>query len=294
MEHVLITKSRIEYKKQNPNQFTNNLTIPHRGELIKMKVSKSSIDRTLKFIEILFKGIVDLGYELKFIENSSVLLMNDEVIKFRIREQTKRVENKNSKYSWREFEYIPTGILIFEVEIDGEKSWKDGKIKIEDRIEEIIKYFNERTKDLHKENIRIDRHKREDEIIRWIQLKKQVRTEEELVRIKELFEESQRFEISSRIRNYIKHIEENKIKSDKWIKWSNGIIDWYDPSINKKNEILKNVDKSVLELKFRYKSYINNRYIDIEEGDENEMFNELLELYDLDIEEDKKNKNDNN
>jgi hypothetical protein len=88
------------------------------------------------------------------------------------------------------------------------------------------------------------------------------------------------------VRSYLKYLNENNKSNDyvinEKIKWGEDIIEWYDPTINKHNELLEIVEKDTLELEFEYKDHIWDKHIDINEGDEEDIMDELTEIILLD------------
>jgi hypothetical protein len=172
----------------------------------------------------------------------------------------------------------------------GTREFRDTSVKIEDKIDEIIEYYESKTLEEKNWKIKVGRTQRKKEIIRWFDLKKQKKVKEELLEIKDLFENSKKYKTSCEIRNYINEIERNKeekyVNQKEWIEWSRNIVDWYDPTIEKEIQILSDVNRDTLNLYEELKSYVDGYRVDINEGDENEMLNELIEI--LDIESDEK------
>jgi hypothetical protein len=116
---------------------------------------------------------------------------------------------------------------------------------------------------------------------------------EELKRIKELFEDSDRYKKTCEIRNYILEIERKKEdiyeNQSEWIEWSKNIVDWYDPTIEKELSILSDVNRETLTPFEVYNSYVDGHKVYENEGDEDEMLNELIEILDIEEEEKKVN-----
>ena len=290
-EHQLVKQTRQYILKSSvPSSYTKWLYRILFGEYLHISVSKDTLERTLSLMNKFITKIEELGYELNLDSGYPQIIMNEQKFKIYCREQTKRIINTKSKSSWDQYEYIPCGILIFKTEIRGYKEWKDGEIKIEEKIDDIIEYCKIETLRIKKDKIRYWRTQRKKEILRWFELRKQKRVKEELVKTMDLFKSSQRFKISCEIRNYINEIEKNKEEiyenQKEWIEWSKNIVDWYDPTIEKEIPLLSEVDRETLTLYEELKSYVDGHRVDIHVGDENEMMNELIEI--LDIESDEK------
>ena len=72
----------------------------------------------------------------------------------------------------------------------------------------------------------------------------------EIENFRNLLENSERWKKATDLRNFIKELESNAIKENKlseelsnWIKWSNDKADWFDPLVNKNDDLLTEKDK---------------------------------------------------
>ena len=139
-----------------------------------------------------------------------------------------------------------TGVLSLKLESYREKEWKDGKVLIEDRLAEIIAHLElvgeERAADTLKRKIQ---REKEEEILR---LKKELekRKNEELLNFKELLNQSIRWRKAVDLREYLDKMEAlaklNNTVTDKfeqWLKWARDKADWYDPFVERDDELLK-------------------------------------------------------
>lgn len=292
-DHPLVKETRMRIKKEGPpSSYNHGVYKLLFGETLPLSVSKELVERTLNFYNKFIKRLEDKGYKITKEKGYCQMVMNHEEISFYIREQTKRVKNNNTKYSWELYDYIPCGILVFKTKMYGTKEFRDGTIKIEDKIDEIIEYYETRTLEELNWKIRRSRNQRKREIERWFDLRRQKIVKEELKEIRYLFENSERFKKTCEIRNFINEIEKKKFEiyenQEEWIKWSKNIVDWYDPTIEKEIPLLSDVNRDTLSLYEEYKSYVDGFRVDENEGDENEMMNELIELLEL---EEKENEN---
>ena len=81
--------------------------------------------------------------------------------------------------------------------------------------------------------------------------KKTQRRENELQDFKDLLSAARRWEEARFLREYIQEVEKNtdyKGKLMDRIKWANEKTDWYDPLIEKKDKLLKSIDRATLKL----------------------------------------------
>ena len=293
-EHPLVKETRMRIKKEgSPSPYNHGLYNLLHGETLPLTVSKEIVERTLNFYNTFILRLEEKGFKISKDRGYCQLEMNDEEISFYVREQTKRIEKSNNKNSWGMYDYIPTGILVFKTKMYGSKEFRDGSLKIEDKIDEIIDYYNSKTLEEMNWKIKRSRNQRKKEIVRWFDLKRQRKVMEELKRIKELFEDSDRYKKTCEIRNYILEIERKKEDryetQSEWIEWSKNIVDWYDPTIEKELSILSDVNRETLTPFEVYNSYVDGHKVYENEGDEDEMLNELIEILDIEEEEKKVN-----
>jgi hypothetical protein len=290
-EHSLVKETRTRIKKEgSPSSYNHGLYNLLHGGTLPLTVSKELVERTLNFYNNFILRLEEKGFKITKDRGYCQLVMNNEEISFYVREQTKRVKKSNIKNSWELYDYIPCGTLVFKTKMYGTREFRDTSVKIEDKIDEIIEYYESKTLEEKNWKIKVGRNQRKKEIIRWFDLRKQKKVKEELLEIKDLFENSKKYKTSCEIRNYINEIERNKeekyVNQKEWIEWSRNIVDWYDPTIEKEIQILSDVNRDSLTLYEELKSYVDGYRVDINEGDENEMLNELIEI--LDIESDEK------
>lgn len=290
-EHPIVKQTRQYIQKSSvPSSYTKWLYRILFGEYLHISVSKDTLERTYSLMNTFITKIEELGYKLSLDRGYPQILMNEQRFQIYCREVTKRIINTKSKSTWNQYEYIPTGILIFKTEIRGYREWKDGEIKLEEKIDDIIEYCKIETLRIKEDNIRYGRNQRKKEILRWFDLRRQKNVKQELKEIKYLFENSDRYKKTCEIRNYINELEKNKVeiyeKQKEWIDWCRDIIDWYDPTIEKDIRLLSDVNKDTLTLYEELKSYVDGIRVNINEGNEDEMMNELIEI--LDIESDGK------
>lgn len=80
---------------------------------------------------------------------------------------------------------------------------------------------------------------------RKIEEEREARFQEEVNKFKQLKKNAKRWQKTVEIRNYIQAVETNAIKTNtltpeliEWIKWANNKADWYDPLIQKEDDLL--------------------------------------------------------
>lgn len=125
------------------------------------------------------------------------------------------------------------------------KEWKDGKLKIEERLAEILAYLELKAEKKNKERIEREEFwaKRDEEE----RLKKELqeRKEKEYSDFKNLIKLSARWRETKDLREYISAFEQvalnrgvNVQEVAKWTDWAHKKANWYDPFIETEDELL--------------------------------------------------------
>ena len=219
--------------------------------VISISVAPKNCNRALRIMDKIIKLLKQRGHNVFVKSNTTIVEIKGEEIKIRLRERFKRITIPDAKYSWSSTDYIPTGILTFKVDEYPEKEFYDNnKQTLEEQIPKILTKL-----ELVSDKIRRDNEERE---IRHQEYKKQKEIEEaikkrhanEIENFKKLLEDSERWKKATDLRNFIKELESNAIKENKlseelsnWIKWANDKADWYDPLVNKNDDLLTEKDK---------------------------------------------------
>lgn len=131
-----------------------------------------------------------------------------------------------------------------------EREYTDGKLMLEERLASIVAFlelYAERELEWKKQaKIQQIKYEKEKKLREETKAKKQ----KELADFNELISNSNRYHKVENIRNYINVIEKNAITTNslnkelkKWINWARDKADWYDPLINKYDELLNDVEK---------------------------------------------------
>lgn len=221
------------------------------NDIINISVAPKNCNRALRIMDKIIKLLKQRGHNVIVKYDTTYVVIREEEIKIRLRERLKRITIPDAKYSWGSTDYIPTGILTFKVDEYPEKEFYDNnKQTLEEQIPKILTKL-----ELVSDKIKRDNEERE---IRHQEYKKQREIEEaikkrhanEIENFKKLLEDSERWKKASDLRNFIKELESNAIKENKlseelsnWIKWSNDKADWFDPLVNKNDDLLTEKDK---------------------------------------------------
>ncbi len=166
-----------------------------------------------------------------------------------LREKNRRILKEKPKYDWNRWELQPTGLLIFSISTYHGREWIDGVQKIETHIASIIaklELISERENIEREESrIRNEEYKR----LRLIEEELKQRKKNELDNFKRLLFDAHRWKKLRVLREYISHIStapnvDKELFNEQWLSWANSKADWYDPTINKFDDLLSWVDRN--------------------------------------------------
>jgi hypothetical protein len=225
------------------------------GDVLAIRVSKESIDRALQFYNILIHLLRTSGYRIVIENRETMAVINEERFKIYLREKLKRIEVPG-RSDWNKYDYLPTGLFVFQWDYFIGKQWNDGRISLEEQIPQIIAWFEEQSKKIkdEREASRLAQEKREIEKKSEELRKKKI--DEELAKFKILLEKAKRYQSSLILRKYIDDLKKQTpivrvdgLDFNEWLSWANSMIDWYDPTIENDIDLLKDVDKQTLTLK---------------------------------------------
>jgi hypothetical protein len=229
---------------------------------IDIRVSPGNVSRALRFMDTFIKAIKARGHEIKFRNRESYIVVFGEEMEITFREKLKRVVIKDA---WERTDYVPTGILSFRAKIWFQNTeWNDGKVPVEKQLAKIIAKLEIRGKELREEELI-----REKE--RAIQKEKEQKRrdlekvkEKELQDFKSLLLKAKRWQEAEFIRNYLNTVEKTPLQDEfkpllsEWIEWARKKADWYDPTIEADDELLKDVDREKLIFKNKSTFFYNN------------------------------------
>ncbi len=219
--------------------------------VISISVAPKNCNRALRIMDKIIKLLKQRGHNVFVKSNTTIVEIKGEEIKIRLRERLKRITIPDAKYSWSSTDYIPTGILTFKVDEYPEKEFYDNNNQtLEEQIPKILTKL-----ELVSDKLKRDK---EENRIRQIEYRKQREIEEaikkrhanEIENFKKLLEDSERWKKATDLRKFIKELASNAKKENKlseelsnWIKWSNNKADWFDPLVNKNDDLLTEKDK---------------------------------------------------
>ena len=211
-------------------------------------ISKFEKDRCMKILSAIYYAIEELGGE---VNKDFSLTIRDEHVELEIEElkdqakheltkeeakqlseyeDRKKVFTYASKPNIKKYDYVYNGKL--KITCGNRKYIREtDKVKLEDKLGDIIIKLYEQS-----EEVKIERLAREERKEKIRNAKKN-----EAQKVKKLLNLAEDYRIACEIRNYINAISSQDNLSNEmkdWIKWANKKADWFDPIIDKEDEIL--------------------------------------------------------
>lgn len=221
-------------------------------------ISKFEKDRCMKILSAIYYAIEELGGE---VNKDFSLTIRDEHVELEIEElkdqakheltkeeakQLLEYEDKKKTFSYaskpniRKYDYVHNGKL--KITCGNRKYIREtDKVKLEDKLGDIIIKLYEQSEEVKVE--RLAREERERKYQEEEERKEKIRNakKNEAQKVKELVNLAEDYRIACEIRNYINAISCQDKLSDEmkdWIKWASKKADWFDPIIDKEDEIL--------------------------------------------------------
>ncbi|MEW7277875.1 hypothetical protein ABW636_04715 [Aquimarina sp. 2201CG1-2-11] len=256
----IIVRTRDYFKNKKKDSYPRITKVPDDG-VFSISVSKALERRALIFANSLIKLFEKRGHKAVVITNhkyanynGTKLIVNGEYYSIRIREIDKRVMEKHHKYDWMEARYYPTGKLVLKIDNFNTYEWKDGvNKKIEQKLPDILAYLELRSQREKKERIESNIRQQENERKRKIEIEINRRKNKELDTFRSLLNRSSRWQKSIYLKNYIEVLEKNAFEKGlltdeikKNFQWMKDKADWYDPLIEKDDELFKGIDRDSL------------------------------------------------
>jgi len=203
---------------------------PKEG-ILHIEVSKSLINRALRFINSFILLCKLRGHEIVVRKRKTILIVEGEEYKIRIIEKREKVIDRSGKYA--EFHWIPNGKLSLKINSWNPQEWCDTKTKrLENQLPKLVAAF-----ELKAQKDIADREKWKLERIEETRLWKMEENEQVEIRWKNmkvemLRKDSMKWSEARNLSNFIHEIEKQKDLSkeqENWIVWAKGVVEYLDP-----------------------------------------------------------------
>lgn len=248
--HPLIKAAKADLKNyKHPNGWMFKEHIRYTSQnIVNIEVAKSSVFKALCFMDAFIKLIEKRNHTIEINGYHTEAIIFNERITIKCREILKRIKNKNpnSHYNSGYSELVPSGIIAFEMgKSYWKREWREFTSKpLETKLSNIIASLELKAKKQIEERIEREKWHIVNEKKRKIEEAKKARLQEEVNKFKHLKENAKRWQESVEIRNYIQAVETNAINKNTltnelkvWINWAKEKADWYDPIIQKEEDL---------------------------------------------------------
>lgn len=239
---IIEAKSNLNRKDEYDYRYPKNIVGTKSGYLY-IAVAKTNIPRALRFMDTFIKLIKKRGHQIQ-VSNGTHIIIGDESISIRFREIYKRIIINDR--AWGNTELVPSGILSFKMDGYNEKEWRDAiKYPLETKLSSILAKLELEAQRLKEWHIQIEQHHKERERLKQIEEQQQRRLQREHNDFKNVLHASKRWNKAMELRNYLSAVEQHAIKNNTLtaslqseIQWAREKADWYDPLIQKEDELL--------------------------------------------------------
>lgn len=251
--HKYTIATKQYYKKLKAEKKSRRHVEIDSTNVLSIDVSEKLLSRSFRFMDSLIKTFEDRGYKVEVDKSTKVIIENQEY-NLRLAEKNKRVK-RESRYGIDWYGLAPTGSLVLRVyTYIPLREWADAKTKkLEDKLGDILLWLEKKAKEDKKQQIANEIWHRQYEI----QKKKEEEFKElrrkEIEQFDALYLSAERYQKTLYIRNYIDKLEsiekeKNTITDEKkkWIEWARDKADWYDPFIEKEDDLLRGIDRDKL------------------------------------------------
>lgn len=247
--HPLIIEAKNDLKTKEPSYYHNIKGLLNTSVgVLNITVSPQNVKRALLFMDIFIKAIQKRGHKI-IVEKGSKIVIDNIELGFGLRERLKRKIVKGTYYDSTEL--YPSNILSLSLYVYPAKEWTDTNTsKLEDKIPNIIAKLELQAVKEKQDAIDREIWHQEYERRQKIEQEFKARKEKEIIKTKNLFSDAEKFDKATIYRNFInateqKAIQENRLTEElkDWIKWANEKADWFDPFINREDELLNDNDR---------------------------------------------------
>jgi len=215
--------------------------------------SISQFNRALRIIDTLVKVLKQKGYRFKFSNSGSFVIIEEMKIELRFREKNKR-ERIKTTYGYTNV-LKPTGLLSLKVHHSlSTREWSGTtRTPLEEKISFLIEKLKEFAKGEKEYQEYLEKVWEKQRIEEEKELKIKDKRDQELNKFKELFSRSERWNKTKQMRKFLKAMEDEAVIKSRvtdefndFLSWATKKIDWYDPILEREDEVFEKVDRETL------------------------------------------------
>jgi hypothetical protein len=247
-EKIIISTRKYYLASYKRKWDSPDFLLPH----LNIKVSQQELERALLLMDTLIKVLKKKGFFIKTELNETILLIKQQEIRIALREKTKVI--KTGTKSW-ERTNEPIGKFVLKIESWGTKEWTEGSFNLEDKFAEIIAGIELKAEEAIQKEIERENRRREYEHQKAIKIAFENKRKLDLLSFKNSLEKAERWHKANNLRAYIKEVEQrakatsiytNELSSS--LERLNQQVDWFDPFVDAKDELLDAINKGTLDL----------------------------------------------
>jgi hypothetical protein len=221
------------------------------GDSLAIVVEPKMKSRALIFMDLFIKVLRSRGHDVDVQSDATYAVIGKVRGKVQLKERSRAIVEEDGS-NWPRKRFVPTGILAFKADMWRSFECVDGKRKIEEQISAIVARMEldaEELQECWRQN-RI-RQEQEEERRRLIAETK-ARKKKELKDFKSLLGQAKRWKNVRLLREFLADRKANgqfvtkSTDFDSWLEWANMKLEWYDPDIEREDDLLKDVDKNTL------------------------------------------------
>ncbi len=255
----------IEQAKENLNRKDahplNGLISTHI-DFISIAVSKQNIPRALRLMDTLIKLLRVRGHDYIIRRRENYVSIRGEEIEIALREKTIQTLSTDK---WAKYNYLPCGIFVLKTgRWSQKKEWLDSKQLLEQQISAIIGWMGALADKNIEQNKQWEIKRKIQEEAERKEIEWQRKKGKELSDFKNIITQSSRWQKAGEIRSYIEAFEAKAMADNQltdklrdWLQWLRDKADWYDPFIEKHDELLADIDRDTLSPKKKVYPFLN-------------------------------------
>ena len=244
---ILIIEARESLKKKRSESDSRYVGLNYgrykgvvetKSNELRIRVSPANVGRALRFLDGIIKLLRARQHDIIVENDHTYAVVEEERFEISLKERFFRTKSSDS---WLSFDYQPSGILVFKLESYPYKEWKDGQRLLEDRLPDILAWFELYAQKRRKERLYYEEQRKIREEKERIEREIRARKEKEIRNFRNLVKEANQWHQTQIIRAYISYVESKALECNElsdnlkhWIEWSNQKADWYDPIKKKK------------------------------------------------------------
>ena len=249
---VIETQNKLSKSFKGYDNPDVDMVCTYRGAL-GLEVSRSILPRVLRLYDNLIKNCKTLNYSF-VADGKDTKIISDEndsdCVNIFIREKCNAIDHI-SKNGWKTRSLTPNGKLCVKISVNYSpfEFIDSNKGSLEEQIPNILAKIQSSIQERKDWRIQCEINRIERERQKEIARKRHLRMEYELSRFVDFYNEAHRWKKYIVLKEYYEMIESESKESGKykeWLEWAKDKLDWYNPKVNKKDELLDKVDKDTL------------------------------------------------